>query len=83
MTSGEKGSSSWQLKLEKVLQRNLKRIAKDSTASVQETVQQEGTFQPGDEMAEKALLTSGRKRISRLLLLPLFFSTRIPGCVQE
>lgn len=75
MTSGEEGSSDWQLKLEKVLQR-VKRMAKDSTGSVQETVQQEGTFQPGDEMAEKTSLTSGRKWISRDYYFFPYFSVQ-------
>lgn len=43
MTSGEEGSSNWQLKLEKVLKR-MKRMVKDSTASVQKQCSRKELF---------------------------------------
>lgn len=72
MTSGEEGSSNWQLKLEKVLKR-MNRMVKGSTASVWKKVLQEGTFHPGDKITEKTSLTSGRKRVNRdYFFLPCF-----------
>lgn len=43
-----------------------------STASVQETVKQEGALQPGDEMTEKSALMSARARVSRGQFSPCF-----------
>lgn len=50
---------------------------------MQETVKQEGTFQPGDEMTEKTALTGREGKGGQRPVLPLFPSTGIPGCIQE